>query len=53
MKFLFLLTGIISGIVFNLPITMAAEGGSLYLEPAGGRFIVGSTFTVNIFVNTG
>ena len=53
MKFLFLLTGIISGIVFNLPITMAVEGGSLYLEPAGGRFTVGSTFTVNIFVNTG
>jgi hypothetical protein len=31
----------------------AAGGASLYIQPSGGTFTVGSTFTVSIYVNTG
>lgn len=36
-----------------LPTSVHAAGASLYLSPASGTFLVGSTFNVSIFVNTG
>lgn len=37
---------------FGLTSFVRAESASLYLSPSSGSFLVGSTFTVSIFVNT-
>ena len=40
-------------VVFSvLPKTTEAAGGSLYLAPSKGSFLVGSTFSISIFVDT-
>ena len=39
--------------LFLAPITVRAAGASLYLSPGSGSFLVGSTFDVSVFVNTG
>lgn len=38
---------------FLRPPTASAAGASLYVGPASGTFIVGSTFTVSLYLNTG
>ncbi len=39
--------------IFATSVASAAGGASLYVQPSGGTFTVGSTFTVSIYVNTG
>jgi len=43
---------IISAFSFFVVPQVKAESGSLYLSPSSGSFLVGSTFTVSVFVNT-
>jgi len=38
---------------WGLPKVYAQSGASLYLQPQSGSFVVGSTFTVSIYLNTG
>jgi len=35
-----------------LPLTVGAASAELYLSPSSGSFLVGSTFSVSVFVNT-
>ena len=37
---------------FSITFSVKAESASLYLAPSSGSFLVGSTFTVSIFLNT-
>ena len=37
---------------FSITFPVKAESASLYLSPSSGSFLVGSTFTVSIFLNT-
>jgi hypothetical protein len=43
---------IITALLVILPGNTSASEGSLYLAPSKGTFLVGSTFSVSIFVNT-
>ena len=47
--FLFILVAVFS---FGFFSTVEAQSASLYLSPSSGSFLVGSTFTVSIYVNT-
>jgi len=39
-------------VVFSVPLATRAAGASLYLAPSQGSFLVGSTFSISIYVNT-
>lgn len=40
-------------IAYGIPQKSSGVGASLYLSPSSGSFLVGSTFTISIFLNTG
>ena len=40
-------------LIFGITSFVRAQSASLYLSPSSGSFLVGSTFDVSIFVNTG
>lgn len=44
---------ILTFLILFLPFFVKAEGAELYLSPSSGSFLVGSTFSVSIFLNTG
>ncbi len=39
-------------VAFSVPVLTKAAGGSIYLAPSRGSFLIGSTFNVSIFVDT-
>jgi len=45
-------TALIIILSFSLTSFARAESASLYLSPSSGSFLIGSTFTVSVFVNT-